>query len=287
MSEYIFAHFLGEEEKEGEQIYFATSKDGLFWEEVNDGKPVLKSNIGTCGVRDPFLVKHPKTETYFIIATDLRIEGGRNWQDAKRSGSRDLLVWESKDCRNWSEVRAHSVGVPECGCVWAPEAIYDREKELFFVFFASWMGKRETGEGKQKIYACYTRNFRDFTEPFLYMERENDVIDTTIVEADKTYFRISKDETTKKLILEEGNSLTGTFRQIQSELLNKLTGIEGPQCYQLPDKRWCLIADCYSKGTGYFPMVTKNLHSGEFTLLDENEYNMGNRRKRHGGVLYI
>lgn len=287
MAEYIFAYFIGEEEKEGEQIYFATSKDGLFWKDVNEGKPMLKSNIGTCGVRDPFLVKHPKTGIYYIIATDLKIEGERSWQDAKRFGSRKLFVWESKDCRHWGEVHAHTVGITDSGCVWAPEAIYDREKEQFFLFFASWMGNRETGEGKQIIYACYTDDFSEYTDPFIYMERENDVIDTTMVEVDGVYFRISKDETTKKLILEEGHSLTGTFRQIQSELLERLTGIEGPQCYQLPDKRWCLIADCYSKGTGYFPMVTEDLHSGEFTLLEKHEYDMGNSRKRHGGVLKI
>lgn len=287
MADYIFVHFIGEEETGGEQIYFARSKDGLFWEDINGGKPVIISHTGTGGVRDPFLVRHPKTGRYYIIATDLKIEGGRTWQDAKRFGSRDLLVWESEDCQSWSQVHAYTIGLPESGCVWAPEAIYDKEKEQFFVFFASWMGNRETGDGKQKIYACYTSDFREFTEPFLYMERENDVIDTTLVEADGTYFRISKDETAKKLILEEGDSLTGAFRQIHSELLDSLTGIEGPQCYQLPDNRWCLIADCYSRGTGCFPMVTEDLHSGEFVLLNENEYSMGERRKRHGGVLKV
>lgn len=286
MSRYLFTYFKGEED-DGEQIYFAASRDGLFWEDLNDGKPVLVSDVGTKGIRDPFPVYDPQTEKYYIIATDLRAASGQGWQEAKRFGSRDLLVWESRDLIKWSEVRQCTVGIPKSGCVWAPEAIYDKEKEQFFVFFASWIGDRQSGNGKQKIYACYTRDFKEFTDSFLYIEREDDVIDTTIIEADGAYFRISKNETSKRLILERGESLTGEFHEIQSELLERLCGIEGPQCYQLSDGRWCLIADYYSKGTGYFPMVSEDLNSGKFTLLKNTEYHMGDVKKRHGGVLKI
>lgn len=39
---YLFVHFTGEE-KLGEQIYFALSRDGLHWMDLNEGKPVLVS----------------------------------------------------------------------------------------------------------------------------------------------------------------------------------------------------------------------------------------------------
>ena len=51
MAGYLFSHFIGEE-KDGEQIYFAVSRDGLHWKDLNAGMPVLYSHIGTCGVRD-------------------------------------------------------------------------------------------------------------------------------------------------------------------------------------------------------------------------------------------
>ena len=38
--EYVFTYFKSEKE-DGEQVYFAVSKDGLFWTEINAGQPVL------------------------------------------------------------------------------------------------------------------------------------------------------------------------------------------------------------------------------------------------------
>ncbi len=35
----------------GEQIYFALSRDGLHWMDLNNGNPVLLSDIGEKGVR--------------------------------------------------------------------------------------------------------------------------------------------------------------------------------------------------------------------------------------------
>ena len=48
---YLFAHFTGEQ-KDGEQIYFSLSRDLLHWEDLNGGKPVLRSEIGEKGARD-------------------------------------------------------------------------------------------------------------------------------------------------------------------------------------------------------------------------------------------
>ena len=281
MAGYLFSHFIGEQ-KDGEQIYFSLSKDGLHWQDVKDGAVILKSEIGTKGVRDPFLVRNPETGVIYLIATDLRIEAGKGWAVAQYEGSRDLIVWESTDLVSWSGPRACTVGIPEAGCVWAPEAVYDKEKRAFFVFFASMV------DNKQKIYACYTRDFKEYTEPFCYVERENHVIDTTIVETDGWYYRISKDETTKKLILERSKSINGKFALLPSETLDNLYGVEGPECYLLPDgKTWCLIADRFAEGKGYLPMLTKDFSSGKFEILKEDQYDFGKNKKRHGGVLLI
>ena len=50
MAGYLFVHFTGEQ-KDGEQIYFSISRDGLHWEDLNDGQPVLYSHLGMQGVR--------------------------------------------------------------------------------------------------------------------------------------------------------------------------------------------------------------------------------------------
>ena len=186
MAGYLFAHFIGEQ-KNGEQIYFAVSRDGLHWRDLNGGKPVLYSGIGTCGVRDPFLVRNPVNNMYYLIATDLRIEAGKGWDQAQEAGSRDLIVWDSKDLIHWGRERACPVGVSGAGCVWAPEAVYDREKEALLVFFASKVKQEGDTQGKHRIYAAYTKDFHEFSETFLYFEKENHVIDTTILEQETDY----------------------------------------------------------------------------------------------------
>lgn len=95
MAGYLFVHFIGEQ-KDGEQVYFSLSKDGLFWADLNEGKPVLVSKIGEKGARDPFTIKDKRTGKYYIIATDLRIEAGKGWQSAQTEGSLNLIVWSQK-----------------------------------------------------------------------------------------------------------------------------------------------------------------------------------------------
>lgn len=281
MAAYLFAHFIGEE-KNGEQIYFSVSRDGLHWTDLLNGNPILLSQTGTCGVRDPFLVRHPQTGTVYLIATDLRIEAGKGWNEAQENGSRSIIVWKTDDLVHWTKERSLEVGIPEAGCVWAPEAVFDREKGAFLVFFASKVG------GKHRIYATYTEDFEQFSDTFLYMEKEKDVIDTTILEDNGQYYRISKDETDKRLVMERSDSLTGEFVLINSPTLYDLVGVEGPEGYRMPDgKTWCLIADQFQTGKGYLPMLTDDLSSGSFRILSPDEYDMGKTKKRHGGILQI
>lgn len=287
MAAYLFAHFIGEE-KNGEQIYFSVSQDGLHWKDLNCGNPVLFSQTGTCGVRDPFLTRNPQTGIIYLIATDLRIEAGRGWKDAQEHGSRSIIIWETKDLVHWTGERSYEVGVPKAGDVWAPEAVFDKEKEAFLVFFASKVKNEGEEKGKHRIYGTYTKDFKVFSETFLYMEKEKDVIDTTILESEGRYYRVSKDETYKKLILETADSLMGNFVRINSPILDALEGVEGPEGYLLPDgKTWCLIADQFMTGKGYLPMLTDNLYSGDFRILAPDEYDMGKMKKRHGGVMQI
>lgn len=93
---YLFAHFIGEAQL-GEQVYFASSRDGLHWKDLNSGNPVLISDIGEKGVRDPFIIRDVLNGKYIIIATDLCIASGKGWWSAQHNGSTNIIVWESKD----------------------------------------------------------------------------------------------------------------------------------------------------------------------------------------------
>lgn len=287
MAAYLFAHFIGDNNN-GEQIYFSISKDGLHWKDLNYGSPIVTSKLGEGGVRDPFLVKHPVTNTYYLIATDLRMETRKDWGTAVTKGSKDIMVWESKNLIDWSEQRACTVGIPSAGCVWAPEAIYDEEKQAFLVFWASFVKEAEEETAKHRIYCSYTNDFQSFTEPQKYIELDMSIIDTTMIYDAGMYYRFTKDERTGTIMQEKGTSLIdGQFTVVANETLSSLTGLEGPECYRLPDGKWCLICDQFAAHKGYMPLVFDDLDSGVMHILPEEAYYLGDTKKRHGGVISI
>jgi beta-xylosidase len=285
---YLFVYFTGESET-GEQIYFSISKDGLHWKDLNGGNPVLTSKSGEKGVRDPFIIRSAEGDKFFIIATDLRIASGKGWEAAQFSGSRSLVIWESEDLVNWSKERIVEVGIEGAGCVWAPEAIYDKSTGDYMVFWASMVKELEDSAAKQRIYCARTKDFYTFTKAEKYIERENHVIDTTIVEEGGIYYRFSKDETTKNVRVDKGTSLWAqTFEDVSAPVVEDLQGVEGPTVFKFNDRNeWCLMVDQYSAHKGYLPLVIKDLSSGEFRILDSEEYFLGENRKRHGSILNI
>lgn len=285
---YLFVHFIGESVK-GEQIYFSVSRDGLHWTDLNHGKPVIESHVGEKGLRDPFILRNKLDGRFYIIATDLCINAGKGWGAAQYEGSRNLMVMSSENLTDWTEPEAVEIGIKGAGCVWAPEAVYDEKEKNYLAFWASMVKNPGDQEPKQRIYAARTTDFKNFTEPQLYIERENHVIDTTIVENNGIYYRFSKDETTKNIIADKSKDVGSTdFEELKAPEVNKLTGVEGPLCFPFNDRdEWCLMVDQFATDGGYLPIITKDMASGEFRVLEKSEYDMGETKKRHGSVLNI
>jgi hypothetical protein len=283
---FLFAHFTGETE-DGEQVYFAASRDGLNWHDLNGGKPALRSGIGEKGARDPFILKSEIDGMYRVIATDLRIAGGKGWESAQYRGSRSIVIWESPDLVCWSQARLAEVGIPDAGCVWAPEAVYDRDEGNYLVFWASMVREPGEAEAKQRIYGSRTRDFREFGTPVKYLEKSSHVIDTTIVSDGGIFYRISKNESTKTIEVDRGTTLEGKdFEPVPSPFLDALEGVEGPIAFRFPDGRtWCLLVDRFATDGGYVPLVSRDLASGRFEPLPSSSYDMGENKKRHGSIL--
>lgn len=119
---YLFVHFIGEGEN-GEQIYFSVSRDGLHWKDLNNGKPVIVSQVGEKGLRDPFILRNHLDGKFYIIATDLCIHAGKGWGIAQYEGSRNLMVMSSENLTDWTSPEARrtcdstggmSVGTGSC-----------------------------------------------------------------------------------------------------------------------------------------------------------------------------
>lgn len=285
---YLFCYFTGKEETlSDEQVYFAVSRDGLKWKDLNDGRPILRSSIGEGGIRDPFILRMRNEEKYIILATDLQIAKGMDWETASHKGSTRIVCWESKDMVHWSEPYFFDTKVENAGCAWAPEVIYDEKNGNYMVFWAAMTAK--TGKMKHKIYCSTTTDFHNFSKPHIYIERENDVIDTTMIWSEGSYYRFSKDECSQKILMEKGENLqNGPYVPVKSELLEKLEGVEGPAVFQfIGEEKWCLLVDNYKENNGYIPLITENLDSGEFTRLLESEYDFGINKKRHGSIMYL
>lgn len=208
---YLFAHFIGEEDENGEQIYFAVSESGLNFKDMNGGRPILISTVGEKGVRDPYICRAKDGDKFYLIATDLSIyhRGGwfqneQGYYDASTTGSHNLVLWESPDLVNWSEPRLLNVAPENAGMAWAPEMVYNDETDEYVIFFSSSI-MNPTTKYKAKpnaIYYVTTRDFITFSDTKLFIDNQCDgtsdgkpreIIDTTILKIGDMYYSASKD----------------------------------------------------------------------------------------------
>ena len=284
-SGYLFVYFTGETEN-GEQVYFSVSRDGLHWDDLNHGKPVLCSMLGEKGVRDPFILRSKLDGTYYLMATDLRIASGTSWETARSRGSKKIILWSSPDLIHWSAPWSYDVPLEGAGCVWAPEACFDAERSEYLVFWSSRTQEAFESRPQFKIYCAYTKDFLSYSPPEKYIERERIVIDLTIIQDGPLYYRFIKDELTGGIIGDFGTELMGTFSSVPSDSLRQVVGVEGPLAFRLPDgKAWCLMVDRFKEHLGYLPLVCQDLHKAEF--IPAHDYCLGTKQKRHGSVLPI
>lgn len=316
LTKYMFAFFPSNSE---EQMYFAAGKDNLHFEDLNDGEPVLTSEIGDKGIRDPFIFRSAEGDHFYMIATDLKVQT-TGWGNAQYAGSLRMLVWESDDLVNWSKPRLADVGMNtedfeqfgNVGCLWAPEAIYDEKTGEYVVFWAS-MSKDKS---YQITYYSKTRDFVNFTTAKKFIDRgdKQHCIDTSIVKGnDGKYYRVSADTNANEgelseIMLEASDTVLGDWKklgniyQIQSGMKNydaykKDTNVnfvggvvEGPELFALNDgKTFGLYMDNYG-GRGYIPTTTTDLSdtSGKaWRVYTSDEYDFGSLKKRHGSIMGI
>ncbi|QEO15500.1 1,4-beta-xylanase [Agromyces intestinalis] len=299
---YLMAHFTGESAN-GEQIYFAHSRDGLNWTDLNAGQPVLLSTVGTRGVRDPALVRSPNGDRYWIIATDLRIASGTTWEQAANQGSKSLVVWESTDLVNWSAPRLVGVanGISGAGDAWAPEAIYNPATGDYVVYWAT--NSARNGVTKHRIWYSRTSDFRTFTAPQVYIDRSGSAatIDTQIIEVANSvggyrYYRTSADgviASNGDITVEASNSILGSWTSLGNlrhlNISNAGFGnaVEGPMWMRFNGRdEWALWLDQYGTGRGYMPITSTNLGSVQ-NFRTASGYSLGSNRKRHGTILNL
>ncbi|MDQ0388493.1 beta-xylosidase [Streptomyces sp. DSM 42143] len=299
---YLFAYFTGEGTADGEQIRYALSRgdDALHWRELNAGKPVLTSTIGEQGLRDPFVIRSPEGDRFYMIATDLRMyrNSSGSWDEVQRHGSKSIMVWESTDLVHWTDQRLVKVAPDNAGNTWAPEAYWDDELDAYVVFWASKLYADDdpdhTGSTYNKMLYATTKDFRTFSEPKVWNDPGYSVIDSTVVEHEGTYYRYTKDERdpssgspcSKFITGEKSASLTDTSYDFVSDCIGRgaMERGEGPTVFKSnTEEKWYLFVDEYG-GRGYLPFETTDLDSGEWT--PSTDYQLP-ASPRHGTVIPV
>ncbi|MFD9985325.1 family 43 glycosylhydrolase [Streptomyces massasporeus] len=299
---YLFAYFTGEGTADGEQIRYALSRgnDPLHWRELNAGKPVLTSTTGEKGLRDPFVIRSPEGDKFYLIATDLRMyrNSSGSWDQVQRHGSKSIMVWESTDLVHWTDQRLVKVSPDTAGNTWAPEAYWDDELDSYVVFWASKLYADDDpdhqGDTYNKMLYATTKDFRTFSEPKVWNDPGYSVIDSTVVRYKDEYYRYTKDERdpgssspcSKFITGEKSTSLTSTKYDLVADCIGKgaMDRGEGPTVFKSnTEKKWYLFIDEYG-GRGYVPFETTDLASGKWT--PSTDYQLP-ASPRHGTVLPV
>ncbi len=318
---YAFAYFAGESTDDGEKIYLGASRgnDPLDYDVLNDGKPILSSQYGTKGLRDPFIIRSAEGDRFYMLATDLKAYPAVDFGEAQETGSKYLEVWESTDLVNWSDQRHIKVSSDFAGNTWAPEAFYDEEAGEYVVYWASALypttdvAGRDINTSYQRMLYATTRDFVTFSEPKPWIDVKRGtgrgMIDATIVQDGETYFRFVKDEAVMTPRQERSNDLratvTGSLPTTTSspgwQLVKDQVGVgqpnpwggtytqgEGPTVF--PDNevedRWYMFIDqpSYHGGRGYLAFRTDDIASGSWQSVPTADLPSS---PRHGTVIPV
>ena len=300
---YAFSYFTGNSIA-GENIYFAASEgnNALDWRELNGGQPTLTSKFGTKGLRDPFIIRSPEGDTFYLIATDLSIGGGTSWDASQRTGSQYLEVWESHDLVNWSEQRHVKVSPDTAGNTWAPEAYYDESIGAFVVFWASKLYAESdpghTGNVYNKMLYATTRDFVTFSEPQIWQDQGMSRIDSTVIKAGDVYHRFTKDEGAggtgcSDIIQETSTELRATLEAwtMIDSCIGRDAGtsaVEGPTVFKsnpgdVNGDKYYLFVDEYG-GRGYIPLETADIAAPSWAVASDYDLPAS---PRHGTVIPV
>ncbi|WP_428241934.1 LamG-like jellyroll fold domain-containing protein [Gynuella sp.] len=294
---YMFTYFTGEGSADGEQIYFGLSNGNnpLSWKTLNGDNPVLRTTLGEQGARDPFILRSPEGDKFYMIATDLKIYGNGDWGRSQTWGSQSLLVWESNDLVNWSDARLVKVSPNTAGNTWAPEAFWDPESQSYVVFWASKIYDDETHSNStyNKMLYATTRDFVHFSEAKIWVDAGYSTIDSTITKHNGLYYRFTKDERSasesacgKFILAETSSSLSNLNWSFLTECIGKgaIGAGEGPLIFKSnTEEKWYMFIDEFG-GRGYIPFETTNLDSGQWAA--SSNYSLPSR-PRHGTVLPV
>jgi predicted GH43/DUF377 family glycosyl hydrolase len=185
---FMFSYFMGNGET---GLHLAYSEDGLKWESLNDGKPVLEPTAGKDRLmRDPCIITGADGKFHMVWTT--------GWND------RYIGYASSEDLLNWSRQKTIPVmeHEPEARNSWAPEVFYDRSNREYLIFWATTIPDRHSPietSGREdhynhRMYYVTTRDFENFSDTRMFFNPDFSVIDCSILERNNRFYMFLKNE---------------------------------------------------------------------------------------------
>jgi hypothetical protein len=214
---------------------------------LNGGKPWLPPAHKDQLMRDPHVARDAKGGFHMV------------WTWAWRGNVFGHA--HSKDLMSWGEQTMTEAfpGVAGVRNTWAPELVYDPKVSEWLVFWSGTIDGRfpETADSldngnNHRIYARATKDFKAFSEPFLFFNPGYPVIDATVVPSGAGYDMYFKDERVKPLrkqiLRATGKSARGPWTVEGDSLTEEWS--EGPSALKVGEHT-IVFYDHYRDAVGY------------------------------------
>lgn len=295
---YLFAYFRNDAKStNGENIFYAVSKDGYNYESLNGGVPVASASQGTGHSRDPYIMKAQDGAEYkyYMVATDANTTNNYNNTGLHTWGSNDLIHWDELANPQFATDKGGGSKTITNMC-WAPEAIWDPVAEKYMVYFSSNEADSAANESS-KIWYSYTSDFKNFDKKQLLFDPGYGVIDADITPYKNGYVMLYKKEAStgtaaKKVwyTFKTGKSPSnsdGGYDAANAKIFESATKTqaEGPQVFPISGtSSYGVLVDYFSDG-GFGFSYTSDFES--YTKISADNCSINHLKPSHGCIIPI
>lgn len=295
---YLFAYFRNDAKTtNGENVFYAVSKDGYNYEALNGGVPVASASQGTGHSRDPYIMKAQDGAEYkyYMVATDANTTNNYNNTGLHTWGSNDLITWDELANPQFATDKGGGSKTITNMC-WAPEAIWDPVAGKYMVYFATNEADSAANESA-KIYYSYTADFRTFTEKKVLFDPGYGVIDADITLYGNGYVMLYKKEASsgtgaKKVwyTFKTGKSPSnsdGEYDAANAKIFESVsnTQAEGPQVFPISGtSSYGVLVDYFSDG-GFGFSYTFDFES--YSKISADNCSINHLNPSHGCIIPI
>lgn len=295
---YLFAYFRNDAKStNGENIFYAVSKDGYNYESLNGGVPVANASQGTGHSRDPYIMKAQDGAEYkyYMVATDANTTNNYNNTSLHTWGSNDLITWDELANPQFAADKGGGSKTITNMC-WAPEAIWDPVAEKYMVYFSSNEADSAANESS-KIWYSYTSDFKNFDEKQLLFDPGYGVIDADITPYKNGYVMMYKKEASsgtgaKKVwyTFKTGKSPSnsdGEYDAANAKIFESVsnTQAEGPEVFPISGtSSYGVLVDYFSDG-GFGFSYTSDFES--YSKISADNCSINHLNPSHGCIIPI